>query len=222
MAVVVGAMEVTVNAAMSADGKLSTAHRVQVVISGPADFSRVEGVRQEHDAILVGVGTVLADDPSLTLDTNPADGPTRIILDSHARTPPTARVFDSDPETVVFVTEVAPEERIRAIEQAGATVIDCEGEQVPVLAVLSTLSEMGLASLMVEGGGEVLYSFFAANAVDRCLIYVGDMIIGGRESPTLVDGPGFTDPAAFPRLTLHEVTRMDDGVLLDWRVQPPD
>src|SRR6056297_528662 len=102
-------MHVVVNAAMSADGKLSTRRREQVAISGPDDFDRVDALRADADAVMVGVGTVLADNPSLTLD-DPAlvreredagesPHPARVVADSHARTPPDAKLLDDTAET---------------------------------------------------------------------------------------------------------------------------
>jgi 2,5-diamino-6-(ribosylamino)-4(3H)-pyrimidinone 5'-phosphate reductase len=219
-------MDVVVNAAMSADGKLSSRRREQIAISGPEDFDRVDRVRADSDAIMVGVGTVLADDPSLTLDDDgrrhrrAEDGldadPARVVADSRARTPPDARILDDDARTVVLVSEAAPAERVYALAEAGARIIEAGTQRVDLPAALDELADEGVDRLMVEGGGELIFSLFEAGLVDELSVFVGSTIIGGREAPTLADGEGFVEE--FPSLSLAGVERLDDGVLLRWTV----
>lgn len=220
-------MHVVVNAAMSADGKLSSRRREQIAISGPDDFDRMDHLRAESDAVMVGVGTVLADDPSLTLDDperiaarrerGESDHPARVIADSRARTPLDARVLDDRTTTYVLVGEPAPAERVADLEAAGAQVVRTSGDRVDLVAGLEALSANGIEQLMVEGGGELLFSMFEADLVDALSVYVGSTIIGGREAPTLVDGTGFVSD--FPDLSLDDVSRLDDGVVLTWTVE---
>jgi 2,5-diamino-6-(ribosylamino)-4(3H)-pyrimidinone 5'-phosphate reductase len=219
-------MDVVVNAAMSADGKLSSRRREQIAISGPEDFDRVDRVRADSNAIMVGVGTVLADDPSLTLDDDGRrhrrveDGldadPARVVADSRARTPPDARILDDDARTVVLVSEAAPAERVYALDEAGARIIEAGTQRVDLPAALDELADEGVDRLMVEGGGELIFSLFEAGLVDELSVFVGSTIIGGREAPTLADGEGFVEE--FPSLSLAGVERLDDGVLLRWTV----
>lgn len=219
-------MDVLVNAAMSVDGKLSTRERQQVEISGPADFERVDELRAERDAVMVGVGTVLADDPSLTLDSTALVGtpgarrdspqPTRIVADSRGRTPREARVLDDRAETILLVSAAAPTERVDELAAAGATVLVAGENRVDLSAAFVQLESEGIESMLVEGGGELLFSLFEAGHVDRLSIYVGSMVIGGRDAPTLVDGAGLTDD--FVDLTLDGVERLDEGVLLQYDV----
>jgi len=217
-------MHVVVNAAMSADGKLSTRRREQVAISGSEDFERVDELRASVDAVMVGVGTVLADNPSLTVDDSnhvaareergESPHPARVVADSHARTPPDARLLDGAAETYVLVAEAEPVEHRESLEAAGATVVVAGENRVDLPAALDALESRGVDRLMVEGGGELIFSLFAADLVDELSVFVAPQIIGGRDAPTLADGDGFVDD--FPELELVGVERVDDGVLLTY------
>jgi len=219
-------MHVVVNAAASADGKLSTRRREQVTISGPDDFARVDRLRAASDAVLVGVGTVLADDPSLTVkseervvarrERGDTAQPTRVVADSHVRTPPDAQVLDDAAETVLLVSESAPPDSLAQMQSRGATVIAAGADRVDLATALRELEEHGIERLLVEGGGELIYSLFAEDLVDRLSVYVASFVVGGADAPTLVDGVGFT--GEFPALSLDTVERIDDGVLLTYDV----
>ncbi|MEF8822193.1 MAG: 2,5-diamino-6-(ribosylamino)-4(3H)-pyrimidinone 5'-phosphate reductase [Halovenus sp.] len=219
-------MRVVVNAAMSADGKLSTRERTQIEISGPGDFERMDQIRAASDAVMVGVGTVLADDPALTVDDEslreariergePAN-PARVVADSRVRTPPESRVLDDQADSYLLVSEAAPPDFVAQREKAGATVISAGENRVDLAAAFEELADHGIDQLMVEGGGEIIYSLFEADLVDRLSVFVGSMIIGGREAPTLADGEGFV--SSFPELELETVERIDDGVVLRYHV----
>jgi 2,5-diamino-6-(ribosylamino)-4(3H)-pyrimidinone 5'-phosphate reductase len=220
-------MEVVVNAATSVDGKLSTHERRQVRISGEEDFDRVDRLRAATDAVLVGVGTALADDPHLGVKSEdrrierlrngrPAN-PARVVADSRARTPPDATLLNDDAETYLLVSAAAPEERLAALREAGATVIEAGDERVALPAALDALEADGVGRLLAEGGGELIYSLFDAGLVDELSVFVGSLVVGGREAPTLADGAGFV--ADFPTLDLVGVDRLDDGVVLEYRVE---
>lgn len=219
-------MHVAVNAATSVDGKLASRERKPLTISGEADFARVDRMRAAHDAVMVGVGTVLADDPSLTLDApdlvaerrdrGDAPQPARVIADSHARTPPDADILDDAAATYVLVSEAVPQEHVSSLSNAGATIVMAGENQVDLVTGLEKLESQGIDRLMVEGGGELIFSLFESELVDTLSVFVGSMIVGGRDAPTLADGAGFT--RSFPDLDLESVERLDDGVLLEYDV----
>lgn len=218
---------IIINAAMSADGKLSTRERRQVRISGSEDFARVDQMRAACDAILVGIGTVHADDPSLTvkspvlreerINRKTDENPVRIVLDSDAQTPITADILrKGEGKRIIAVSEKADPERVRALRDY-AEVITCGEDAVDLQSFLQELKKRGIATLMVEGGGTVIWSFLSQYLFDELNVYLGSMIIGGKTAPTLADGEGFVDESLFPRLTLDHLGQMDDGVLIRWK-----
>jgi 2,5-diamino-6-(ribosylamino)-4(3H)-pyrimidinone 5'-phosphate reductase len=219
-------MRVVVNVAMSADGKLSSRERTQIDISGSEDFERVDELRAESDAVMIGVGTVLADDPSLTVDSEQlraerkeqgkSQNPARVVADSRIRTPPDSTVLDDEAETFLLVSEAAPQDFIDQMEEAGATVIARGESRVDLPAAFEQLEASGIDQLMIEGGGEIIFSLFENGLVDRLSVFVGPLVIGGREAPTVADGEGFVSD--FPELELESVERIDDGVLLEYAV----
>lgn len=199
---------VHVNCAMSADGKIAGTDRTQVTISSDEDKTRAKNLRRKYDAILVGVGTVVADDPHLTLkdldyDTNPI----RVVLDPHGRTPEDAQVLDERAPTIMVTLEDCDvewdcEETLRA----GSDTID-------LVAVLEELADMGVENILVEGGGETISSFFRAGLVDRYTVFVGGLVIGGRDSPTPCDGDGWVREGGL-RMRLSSCEVLGNGALL--------
>ena len=218
---------VFINAAMSADGKISTVERRQVRISGARDLERVDALRAGSDAVLVGIGTVLADDPSLTVKSERLraerrkagkdENPIRVVVDSRARTPLNAEILNKGVgRRLVAISKRAPMERVKALEQK-ADVVICGESKVDLRKLLSILyDDYGVRRLMVEGGATLNWSLLSQRLVDELYVFVGNMIIGGANAPTLVDGEGFVDN--FLKLELLSVERLDDGVLLKWRV----
>lgn len=194
---------------MSADGKIAGSDRTQVSISSEEDKARAKNLRRKYDSILVGVGTVLADDPHLTLkdldyDTNPI----RIVLDPHGRTPDDAKILDDRAPTIMVTLEDCDrewdcEETIRAGK-----------DEIDLPAVLETLAdEMGIESLLVEGGGRTIASFFRAGLVDKYTVFVGGLVIGGSDAPTPCDGDGWVREGGI-RMTLVSAEVLGNGALL--------
>lgn len=201
---------VTVNCAMSPDGKIATVARHQVRISSPEDMERVKALRRTSDAILVGVGTILADDPHLTVKgLSREENPLRLVLDGQGRTPGTAKVLDDRGRTLL-VTYAACRRT-----WPGAEVFRAGEGRIDLMALMSELERRGVKDLMVEGGGETIFSFFAAGLVDRYFVYIGTKVLGGRNAPSPADGAGFPETEAYS-LRLMGVERMGEGVLLSY------
>ena len=198
-----------INCAMSADGKIAGTDRKQVRISSEEDKQRVKNLRRQYDAILVGVGTVIADDPHLTVKGLSYDeNPVRIVIDPHGRTPAEAQVLDDRAPTVI-ITENSCDHTWN-----NAEVIRC-GNPLDLEKAMGALSELGVESILVEGGGETIASFFRAKMVDRYTVFVGCMLIGGRTAPTPVDGSGWiADGGVALELKNSEV--LGNGVLLTY------
>lgn len=220
---------VFVNLAMSADGKISTRERRQVKISGPEDFERVDVIKADADGIMVGIGTVLSDNPSLTVKSarrregrtaaGLEENPARIVVDSMARTPVDADILVKGAgKRIVAVSAAAPAERVEALRERAEVIVAGE-ETVDLAALMEALGAMGVRRLMVEGGGTLIWGLFQAGLVDELRTYVGSVVIGGTGAPTPADGDGFLAENEFPRLILAGVERVDDGVLLTWQVK---
>lgn len=201
---------------MSADGKIALPTRAQTRISSEEDMKRVHEVRNSVDVIVVGVGTILADDPSLLVKSqyvSEVKSPTRLVLDSTGRTPEDASVFRGEARTMVATSERCSRDFGR-IE-----VIRCGLERVDLKELMSILNARGFTKVLVEGGGEVIWSFFREGLVDEFKVFVGSMIIGGKSSPTPADGEGFSSLEEVTRMELLGHTRLGEGVLLEYMVK---
>lgn len=209
---VLGRPAVTLKWAMSLDGRIATATGQSQWISSPAGRRWGLALREEHDAILVGVGTVLADDPRLDRRLGLAKSSNlRVVLDRRLRTPPGARLFQVGGPVLIY-TEATDRERWTALEERGATIA-----HLPVVepaAVLPDLYGRGVRSVLVEGGGEVHASFASAGLFDRVGVDCAPLLIGGRSAPGPLGGEGFPTLAGAARLEHMEVRRRGGDLIL--------
>jgi 2,5-diamino-6-(ribosylamino)-4(3H)-pyrimidinone 5'-phosphate reductase len=220
--------DVIVNVAMSADGKISTRERRQVRISGSQDFTRVDRLKAGCDAILIGIGTVLADDPSLTVKSEECrdyrrkrgwnENPIRVVVDSSGRTPNDSSFLNKGCGTrVVVVSKKADPDTISKLEKK-AIVLVIGNDEVDLPFLMDTLGEMGIRRIMVEGGGTLIGGLIRAQLVNEIYVFIGNIIIGGKDSPTFADGEGFIQESSFTRLALLDAHQMEGGILLHWKV----
>ncbi len=211
---------VTLKFAMTLDGKLATTAGESRWITGAASRQRAHRLRHQHDAVLVGSGTVLADDPRLTvrLDGGPNPRqPLRVVADSRLRTPPLARLLRADARPPVVVTRAgAPAGRRRALEAAGAELVEVptvEG-RLDLLALASALGARGCTSLMVEGGSTLLGACLTQGLVDRVAAFVAPILVGGRHAPDAIGGGGIAHLDEALRLRRLDSEALDGDLLL--------
>lgn len=187
---------VTLKAGMTADGKIADIHGGARWITGETARAEAHRQRAEADAIVVGVTTVLRDDPALTvrLETPWPREPYRVVLDTSARTPPGARVITgaTASRALIAVGEGAPAAQVADLEAAGAVVLRCPTRdgRVAVDAVLAELFAREVRGVLLEGGGEVHAAFLEAGVVDRVTLFVAPLLLGGRAAPGVVGGAG--------------------------------
>lgn len=222
---------VTVKTAMTLDGKIATADGHSRWITGLRARKEVMKMRLNHDAILVGIETVLHDDPSLTTRIgkdlsreHPKKQLRRIVLDTRARTPLQSKLC-SDPYahlTTIAVGNEAPSKRIKALEKkVSVWVLPTRKGHVSLKSLLNRLGKSNLTSLMVEGGGQVNGAFFDQHLAHRIAFFYGPKILGGKHSRPAVGGHGFDEPTHFPQLTKTRWQRLGPDLLLTAHINHP-
>lgn len=210
---------VTMKAAMTLDGKIATRTGASRWISGERSREFGHRLRRYNDAIMVGVGTVLADNPRLTMRL-PENGrnPLRIVVDSRARTPADAAVLGAGPgQTVLAVTTDAPGERVTALREAGARIIELPpgpDGRVPLPLLLSELGRREVASVLAEGGSALNYSLLADGLVDKVHFFIAPLLFGGSEAPSPVGGEGVALVGEAWQVREIEISRYDGDILV--------
>ncbi|MBC7219915.1 bifunctional diaminohydroxyphosphoribosylaminopyrimidine deaminase/5-amino-6-(5-phosphoribosylamino)uracil reductase RibD [Candidatus Bipolaricaulota bacterium] len=206
---------VVLKLALSLDGKIATRSGKSRWITGPESRRRVHALRARYGAILVGVGTVLADDPSLTVREAEGPQPLRVVLDSEGRIPHGAKVLSPEARTVLATTDRMPVEIEAALQDRGAEVwrLPGEGDRVDLAALLCRLGEE-TDSLLVEGGSEVAWSFLSRGLVHKVAFFYAPLFLGGREAVPSVGGQGVDDPAQGIRVRDLAVERVGEDLLV--------
>jgi 2,5-diamino-6-(ribosylamino)-4(3H)-pyrimidinone 5'-phosphate reductase len=210
---------VILNAAMTLDGKIAT-QTGSSEISGPEDLKRVHQIRKDSDAIMVGINTVLVDDPRLTvhkISSNPSDNPLRVVIDSKARTPLDARILNNDAPTVIAVSKKAPMNKVEKLREK-VEVIICGENRVDLEQLMKKLKIKGINTLMLEGGSTLNFSMFENNLIDEVKVCIAPMIVGGKNAKTLVDGDGFDFMASAIKLELKKSYNLGKDLILEYMV----
>jgi diaminohydroxyphosphoribosylaminopyrimidine deaminase/5-amino-6-(5-phosphoribosylamino)uracil reductase len=221
-----GLPEVTLKMATSLDGKIATASGESRWISGPASRALVHRWRADSDAVAVGIGTALADDPSLTARDleGPVRQPARVVFDAQARLPlGSALVSGAHGEhpVIVLASEEAPADRVAALTAAGVDVVPLAGGPAErITGGLRVLADLGVQSVFVEGGAGLAAALVAAGAVDRIAWFLAPMLIGGAGAPSALGGDGVATLALAPRLRDPSAERVGDDVLVSGRLRP--
>ena len=198
---------------MSADGKIALPDRSQIRLSNKEDMKRVNKLRKESDAILVGIGTVIEDNPRLIIKNNEniSTNPVRVVLDTNGRTPINSNVLDDKSKTIIAVGN-----HFAGEIPGNSEVIKCGDEQIDIELLMKKLYERGLKNILVEGGENVLWSFLNQNLFDEINIFVASQIVGGVKTPTVAGGSGFTNKNDTLQLKLKEAEKIGNGILLKY------
>lgn len=205
----------TLKAAMSLDGKIATASGESRWITGEKTRKSVHELRARVDAVLVGVGTVLKDDPRLTCRIKGGRNPLRIIADSHLKIPLNARVL-SDQNAVVATTKKHGKQKKRQLEKKGVNVwvIKDQNGRVDLKDLTQVLGEVGVTTLLIEGGGEINAAALKAKIVNKVMFYIAPKIIGGRDAKTPVEGDGVRKLEEAFHLTDVSTETVGDDILI--------
>lgn len=221
---------VFINVAMTADGKIDTFARKGAAISSQRDKERVDQLRADSDAVMVGGRTLLDEDPKLTVKSEAlhvqrvvkgrTPNPIKVGVvskaefDSHSKF-----LYEGGARIVIFTTYRTSKEQLASVRSLGGEVFIHEGERVDLKQMMHTLTELGIKRLMVEGGATLNFELLRLGLVDEVSAYVAPMIFGGEKAPTLASGPGLERGEAVP-LKLMNVEHWDDGgVLLHYKVE---
>lgn len=212
-------MRITLNAAMTVDGKIATTSG-DSAISSTDDLIRVHKLRASADGIIVGISTVLADNPRLTVRLAgkrvKRKDPARIVIDSTGRIPLDSRILltASRIKTIVAVTKLAHIDTLRKIKKTGAIVIVSGRQTVNLKKVFSIIKQMGIRKILVEGGGEINWSLLRLGIVNELIVTIAPKIVGGRQATTLVEGDGYRRVSRGIKLHLKQAQIQKNGELV--------
>jgi diaminohydroxyphosphoribosylaminopyrimidine deaminase / 5-amino-6-(5-phosphoribosylamino)uracil reductase len=212
--ILTGLPYVTLKSAASLDGKTATVTGESMWITGEQARADVHQFRHQHDGILVGINTVLKDNPSLTTRmSSGGKNPIRIILDTHLRTPINAKIVTDyqAPTWIVTGNDVA-RERINLFMEWGVEIIQMETNHIRIKDLLYVLGKRGLTSLFVEGGAEVHGSFLEERSFQQIITYIAPKLIGGKSAPTLFGGHGIEKIAEAVSLNIKQVDRIGNDI----------
>lgn len=209
---------VVVMAATAVDGRIASRTRYSR-LSCPHDLRRLHEARASADAVLVGAGTAIADNPRLTVRYAQGRNPTRVLVDGALRVPLDLRIFDGAAPTVVFTTARAPSEKVEELRRRGVEVLVAGEERVDLADVMGELARRGLVKVLVEGGGSVIWQILNGCLADELVVTVTPHLLGAGVS--LAEGPGYDRPEEAPfSLQLQGVSMCQCGneVVLRYRV----
>jgi diaminohydroxyphosphoribosylaminopyrimidine deaminase / 5-amino-6-(5-phosphoribosylamino)uracil reductase len=217
-----GRPQVVLKSAMTLDGKVATRTGDSQWISGEASRARAHRWRAESDAVAVGIGTALHDDPQLTARIEGvARQPARVVFDSEARLPPDSKLVRSsrDVPVILVCSRAASRTAVQALENAGVDVIVASGanEGARVANALDELGSRDVQSLLLEGGPHLAGAFLEAGEIDEARMFVAPLMAGGREARTAVEGLGVGEIGAAPHALAVDVERIDEDVLITAR-----
>jgi len=213
---------VTLIAAMTLDGKIASKSG-DSRISSAEDLKELHRLRSHRDAVMIGIGTELNDNPRLTVRNVKGRSPIRIVVDNSARTIPNSRILSNEgPPVIIATSKKASKTKVQELRKAGAAVICCGTRRVDLRTLLGRLRRKGIKSILLEGGGNLNWSMLTNGLVDEMQITVAPLIIGGREATTLVEGQGIASIEQAIRLELTKRASRGDEIVLNYKVTRPE
>lgn len=207
---------VTLKFACSLDGKIATIAGESQWISCEESRKFTHHLRDINDAILIGVGTVLADNPSLTTRLVEGKNPVRVIVDSNLRTPLDSKVVtDKSARTIIATTSNAPLEKISALKSCGVEIITAgDSQRVDLKLLMRELANLEITSILIEGGGTIHFSMLSAGLADKIFAFVAPKIIGGQNAFTAVEGVGFEKLSDAVKLKNLTTEKLGEDILI--------
>jgi diaminohydroxyphosphoribosylaminopyrimidine deaminase / 5-amino-6-(5-phosphoribosylamino)uracil reductase len=210
---------VTWKMAASLDGKVAARDGSSRWITGEAARADVHRLRSSSDAIVVGAGTALADDPALTVRMPGYRGraPLRILVDARGRVPATGDLFDDEAPTLVATTDLAPKDRREEWRSAGAEVVvyEPEAERVPLGELVADLGKRDIQAVLLEGGPTLAWSAVEDGLIDKVVVYLAPKLVGGVDAPTVLGGRGFAPIANALGLRVRSFDRVGDDLRVE-------
>jgi len=210
---------IILSAAMTIDGKIAS-RTGDPELSDEEDWKDVHKLRSTMDAIMVGKGTILKDDPKLHIKYHKHEGYYRIVLDSNLNIPLNSNVVNYEPNsypTIICTTENVSKEMIEKFERKKVKVLQAgSGTQVDIKKLLPKLNEIGISSILLEGGGTLNWTFIKNDLIDEIRLTIAPWIVGGRNATSLVEGEGFEKMIQAPRFKLVGVTYRNDYAILKY------
>ena len=210
---------IILSSAMTIDGKIAS-KTGDSELSDEQDWREVHKLRTEVDAIMVGKGTILKDNPKLHVKYFKHKGYYRIVIDSNLSIPKTSNVIMYEPHaypTIICTTENAPLEKIKEFESKNVKIIKSgKGKQVDLKKNMVLLYDLGIKSVLLEGGGNLNWSFIKEDLIDELRLTIAPWIIGGVDAISLVEGEGFDKMPQGRRFKLLEINRRDNYVILKY------
>ncbi len=212
-----GRPHITLKAAVTLDGRIATTRGDSKWITGPKARRHAHRLRVQSDAVMVGVGTVLADDPLLTVRHVRGRSPLRVVVDGRLRTPPDARLLDDGAPTLIFHGERAAKARAKKLEKAGAELVAVRRREgrLDLTAVLDELGRRDVLRLLVEGGGTLHGALLDAGLADRVAIFVAPLILGAADGVSLAMGGEKDAITEAKRLKSPTMRRFGDDILVE-------